>query len=547
MGWTSRWQNSGDIERKGIDFGILLVEKPYFCRMKNLPIGLQTLESIRELNCVYVDKTQMIHRLVTKGKYYFLSRPRRFGKSLLISTMKSLFLGKKELFEGTWIENNWDWSKTNPVIHFSFDKMSYQSLGLDGAIIQEIKIIAKAFKVRLSQNDVKGLFNELLEKVSQKHGSIVLLIDEYDKPIIDFLEFPPYEQAKVNQNIMRQFYSVLKSAEPYLRFFFVTGVSKFSKVSMFSELNNLKDITLHPDYATIAGYTQVELEYYFEDYLQLVENHLKTNREELVKQMRYWYNGFSWDGINKVYNPFGVLNFLDQKRFRNYWFSTGNPKFLIQQMKKQVRFDVENSKSNGYLLDKYDIDNLDLVPLCFQTGYLTVKHIDEWTEEMVLDYPNKEVRESMYQFMIDDIAKNPQRVHTGLTIRDLNQALLTNDLAKVKTIINSLLASLPYETYKNQSEGFYHGLLHLIFSYIGMFVESEPHLSQGRADVEVQTPQYIYIFEFKFNHTAEEAIAQIKNNHYADKYQAAEKPIFGIGVNFNEAQKQIDGWVVEIL
>ena len=166
---------------------------------------------------------------------------------------------------------------------------------------------------------------------------------------------------------------------------------------------------------------------------------------------------------------------------------------------------------------------------------------------MVLDYPNKEIRESMYQFMIDDIANTSRQMHTGSTIKELNQALLTNDLAKVKTIINSLLASLPYETYKNQSEGFYHGLLHLIFSYIGMFVESEPHLSQGRADVVVQTPQYIYIFEFKFNHTAEEAIEQIKNNRYADKYQAAEKPIFGIGVNFNEAQRQIDGWLVEIL
>lgn len=515
--------------------------------MKNLPIGLQTLPKLREKNCVYVDKTRMVHDLVEKGIYYFLSRPRRFGKSLLISTFKELFLGNKELFEGTWIYDNWDWSKTNPVIHFSFDKMGYNALGLDAAIMSELKDMASAFGIELEKPNLKGQFTELLEKVSKKHGQVVLLIDEYDKPIIDYLEFPPYEQAKVNQKIMREFYSVLKSAEPYLRFFFVTGVSKFSKVSMFSELNNLKDITLHPDYATIAGYTQTELEAYFEEHLQLVENHLETTREELVKQMRYWYNGFSWDGINKVYNPFGTLNFLDQKRFRNYWFSTGNPKFLIQQMKKQVRFDVENSKVNSYLLDKYDIDNLDLIPLCFQTGYLTVKHIDVWTDEMVLDYPNKEVRESMYQFIIDDIANPSQLIHTGSTIKDLNRAFLTKDLSKAQTIINSLLAGLPYETYKNQSESFYHGLLHLIFSYIGMYIESEPHLSHGRADVVVQTPQYIYIFEFKFNHTAEEAVDQIKNNHYADKYRATEKPIFGIGVNFNEAQKQIDGWLVEIL
>ena len=515
--------------------------------MKNLPIGLQTLPTLREKNGVYVDKTQMIHRLITNGVYYFLSRPRRFGKSLLISTMEELFLGHKEMFEDTWVYDNWDWTKKSPVILFSFDEMSYQDLGLEGAIIQEIKEWADQYEVDLVGLDIKSLFKDLLKKVSKKYGKIVLLIDEYDKPITDFLEFPPYEEAKKNQGIMRKFYSVLKRAEPYLKFFFVTGVSKFSKVSMFSELNNLTDITLHPDYATITGYTQAELNANFEEHLQLVEQRQKMSREELIKKMAYWYDGFSWDGINKLYNPFGTLNFLDQKRFRNFWFSTGTPKFLIHQMKRFARFDIENTKTNGYLLEKYDIDNLDLVPLCFQAGYLTVVHIDEQTEEMVLDYPNKEVRESMYQFIIDDIAKDPHRYHTGITIKDLNQALLSNDLTKAQTIINSLLGSLPYETYKNQSEGFYHGLLHLIFSYIGMFIESEPHLSHGRADVVVQTPQYIYIFEFKFNKTAEEAMVQIKKNSYADKYRATEKPIFGIGVNFNEEKRQIDGWLVETL
>jgi Predicted AAA-ATPase/PD-(D/E)XK nuclease superfamily len=372
------------------------------------------------------------------------------------------------------------------------------------------------------------------------------LIDEYDKPIIDFLEQEPFSQAKVNQGIMREFYSVLKSAEPYLRFFFVTGVSKFSQVSMFSELNNLKDITIHEDYATLTGYTQQELVTYFDDYLQLAMEKLHISREELLKQMGIWYNGFSWDGINKVYNPFGTLNFLDERIFKNYWFSTGNPKFLIHQMKKHVQFDIENTRINSYSLNKYDIDNLDLVPLCFQTGYLTIKHIDPMTGDMILDYPNKEVRESMYQFMIDDISstRNP---NTGMTMKDLNKAFLANDMDSVQTIINSLLASLPYETYKKQSEGFYHGLLHLIFSYLGMFIESEPHLSNGRADVVVQTPQYIYIFEFKFNKNAEDALAQIKTKDYADKYRATGKPIMGIGVNFNKTKKKIVGWLAEPL
>jgi hypothetical protein len=514
--------------------------------MKNLPIGLQTLPKLREKNCVYVDKTQMVHSLVNKGVYYFLSRPRRFGKSLLVSTFKELFLGHKELFQDTWIYANWDWSKTNPVLHFSFDTISFRALGLEEALKSEINKLAGNYQIALVEKDLKGQFRELLEKLSQKHGQIALLIDEYDKPIIDFLEQEPFSQAKVNQGIMREFYSVLKSAEPYLRFFFVTGVSKFSQVSMFSELNNLKDITIHEDYATLTGYTQQELVTYFDDYLQLAMEKLHISREELLKQMGIWYNGFSWDGINKVYNPFGTLNFLDERIFKNYWFSTGNPKFLIHQMKKHVQFDIENTRINSYSLNKYDIDNLDLVPLCFQTGYLTIKHIDPMTGDMILDYPNKEVRESMYQFMIDDISstRNP---NTGMTMKDLNKAFLANDMDSVQTIINSLLASLPYETYKKQSEGFYHGLLHLIFSYLGMFIESEPHLSNGRADVVVQTPQYIYIFEFKFNKNAEDALAQIKTKDYADKYRATGKPIMGIGVNFNKTKKKIVGWLAEPL
>lgn len=512
--------------------------------MKNLPIGLQTLPKLRKKDCVYVDKTQMVHRLIRQGIYYFLSRPRRFGKSLLISTFKELFLGNKELFENTWIYDNWDWSKTNPVLHFSFDKMDYRGLGLDGAISYELEKLANLYGVTFSSTHFKIQFKELIEKTCEKHGDVVLLIDEYDKPIIDFLEQEPLEQAKVNQGIMQEFYSVLESAEPYLCFFFVTGVSKFSQVSMFSELNNLRDITLHPDYATLTGYTEGELEENFDDHLQLAMKKLNMTRETLLTEMGSWYDGFSWDGIHKVYNPFGTLNFLDQCVFKNFWFSTGNPKFLIHQMKKHAYFNVENVTVNSYLLNKYDIENLDIIPLCFQTGYLTVKHVDPMTGEMLLDYPNKEVRESMYQFMIDAISST-ENPNTGLTMKDLNKAFLDNDLEKVKTIINALLASLPYEVYKKQSEGFYHGLLHLIFSYLGIYIESEPHLSNGRADVVVHTPQYIYIFEFKFNKNAEDALQQIKDKDYADKYRATGKTIVGIGVNFNKAKKKITGWLPE--
>jgi hypothetical protein len=515
--------------------------------MKNLPIGIQSFADIRESDYIYVDKTQLVHQLVTTGKYYFLSRPRRFGKSLLISTLKSLFLGRKDLFEGLWIEDKWDWSKTNPVIHISFDAVSYTEMTLSEGLKIELSNQAKDYGLTLSSQDLKGLFKEFIMALSAKYGKVVLLIDEYDKPLIDYLEDDKLEQAKANRLILRDFYSVLKNIGDHLKLLFITGISKFSKVSLFSHLNNLKDITVGKRYAALTGYTQEELEFYFDDYIESCQESLGMSREELLQQMKIWYDGYTWDGVTEVYNPFGTLNFLDDQMFKNHWFTTGSPNFLIQQMRKFDRFDVENSSVDAASLDSYDIDNMELIPLMFQTGYLTVKKLNPRTSEMVLDYPNKEVRESMYQFLIHDIAKNPRRLHTGLTIQDLNKAFITKDLAQVQAIIKGLLADLPAETYKNQTEGLYHGLIHIVFNYLGLFVNSEVHSALGRADAVVQTLTDIYVFEFKFNKTAEEAMEQIHKKQYAHKYHALNKPITGIGVNFDSATRQMDGWIEEVL
>jgi hypothetical protein len=519
----------------------------YICGMKNLPIGIQTLPEIREKNGIYVDKTELVHQLVTRGKYYFLSRPRRFGKSLLISTLKELFEGNKSVFEGTWIEDKWDWAKTHPVIHISFDAVDYQGLGLEKGIIKELKQCAKNNKIELTESTLKSLVEELIERLEAQYGKVVLLIDEYDKPIIDYLEDSKIDQAKANRAVLRDFYSVLKNAGDSLELVFITGISKFSKVSLFSHLNNLDDITTDESYGTLTGYTQTELAFYFDDYLKIIEIKLKLSRADLLERMRIWYNGYSWDGVHTVYNPFGTLNFLSKKVFKNHWFSTGSPEFLIEQMRKHNRFDVENAVVDAIVLDKYDIENLALIPLLFQTGYLTVKEMDVMTGEMVLDYPNKEVRESMYQFLIDDLAKNAYRTNTGRTIQDMNKAFLSKDLEQVQRILNAILADLPSETYKNQTEGLYHGLIHVIFSYLGQFVDSEVHSSQGRADAVVQTATDVFIFEFKFNKTAEEAADQIQKKQYGDKYRASNKTITGIGVNFNADTRQIDGWLEAIL
>ena len=511
--------------------------------MKNLPIGIQSFAKLRELNCVYVDKTQLIHQLVTTGTFYFLSRPRRFGKSLLVSTMKELYAGNKPLFEGLWIENHWDWAKRNPVLHFSFDAMGYVEKGLLPIIKNELQNKATLFDIEIKGTDLKSMFQELIEKVSQKHGKVVILIDEYDKPILDFLETSTMSLAKENRDILREFYGVLKSADQHLELVFITGISKFSKVSIFSHLNNLDDITLNKNYATLTGYTKDELIKYFDEHLEDTALNLGVSKEILLKEMAIWYNGFSWNGKDKVYNPFGTLKFFTNQQFQNFWFATGSPRFLIDQMKRLEVFNVENINVTTVTLDKFDLDNIELVPLLFQTGYLTVKELDPWTGDMVLDYPNKEVRESMYQFLIDELSRNPHRTHTGMTIKDLSKAFNANNLENVKDIINSLLADLPAETFQKQTEGLYHGLVHLIFSYLGVMIQSEIHSSKGRADAIVQTATEVYIFEFKFNKTAQEAIDQIHKKGYASKYITSGKKITGIGVNFNSTSRQIDDWV----
>jgi Predicted AAA-ATPase/PD-(D/E)XK nuclease superfamily len=511
--------------------------------MKNLPIGIQSLPKLREKNCVYVDKTQLIHQLVTTGSHYFFSRPRRFGKSLLVSTIKELYLGNKALFEGLWIEPHWDWTKTNPVIHISFDDAGYKQIGLEAAISHELQLNAKRNKVRLTAQGYKLQFKELIEKAAKKHGRVVLLIDEYDKPIIDFVEKEDIEISKFNRDVLREFYGVVKNADEYLELVFITGISKFTKVSLFSHLNNLNDITIDSQYASLTGYTHEELVANFPDHLKACADKFKISQEDLLEQIKTWYNGYSWDGETTVYNPFGTLNFLHKKAFTNHWFTTGSPSFLIKKMREMVIYNVENTTVNSRVLDKYDIENLTLIPLLFQTGYLTIKKMDIMTGDIVLDYPNQEVRESMYDFLIDDIAKNSNRLNTGLTMQDLGKAFIINDLEQVKTILNSLLADLPDEVYLKQTEGLYHGLIHLTFKYLGLYANSKVHSSQGHADAVVQTPTDVFIFEFKFNKTAQEAIDQIKKKDYAGKYRASDRKITGIGVNFKSDLKTIDDWI----
>ncbi len=519
----------------------------YLYSMKNLPIGIQTLTELRAFNGIYVDKTQLVHRLVTTGKYYFFARPRRFGKSLLVSTLKELFKGNRAVFEGLWIEPQWDWTQTHPVIHLSFDAIDYQEQSLSDALKQTLAKQAQLFGLELTEPTLASQFKELLEKLYAKHGRVVLLVDEYDKPIIDYLETEHLDKAKVNRQTLRDFYSIVKSSDEYLRLVFITGISKFAKVSLFSHLNNLDDISLDERYSTLAGYTLQEIERYFGAYLDSVQIKLKLSRWVLLAQMQIWYNGYSWDGTTRVYNPFDTLSFFAKREFRNYWFSTGNPRFLIEQMKKHGQFAIENTSANSVIFDKFDIEHIELIPLLFQTGYLTIRERDELPGYYILDYPNQEVRESMYQFLLDDLAYNPQHPHTGRTMLDMNRAFLEGNLDGVRQILTSILADLPSQTYLKQTEGLYHGLIHIIFSYLGIFIQSEVHSSQGRADAVVQTPTAVYVFEFKFNQTAEIALAQLRANGYGEPFRASGRAITAIGVNFDSESRTLNDWQAEPL
>jgi hypothetical protein len=304
--------------------------------MKKLPIGIQTFSKLREGDFIYVDKTEYIYNIISGNNYYFLSRPRRFGKSLTLSTIAEIYSGSKNLFTGLWIENNWNWDKIHPIIHISFNSLNYKDLGLEIVLKKELLKIARKYELLLSETSSPELFEELIEKLAAAKGRVVILIDEYDKPIIDFLEAENLHIAKQNRAILRNFYSIIKNADPYIEFFLMTGVSKFSQTGIFSNLNHLNDITLNENYAALTGYTQDELEFYFDEWINRTLLKFKSiSKETLLMHIKQWYNGYSWDAKTRVYNPYSVLLFFDNRAFENYWFATGTPTFLINLIKAE--------------------------------------------------------------------------------------------------------------------------------------------------------------------------------------------------------------------
>jgi hypothetical protein len=517
--------------------------------LQKLPIGEQSFAKIRKEEFLYVDKTAHIHRLITAQSYVFLSRPRRFGKSLTLSTIDALFSGHRHLFEGLWVEPRWDWSLTHPVLHIAFNTLDYRAKGLEKALADWLDGRAALEGIALEGASPKSKLKELVAKLAQAKGPVVLLIDEYDKPLIDYLAQEELYKAQENRAIIKDFYSGLKDkdSQEALRFFMITGVSKFSQVSIFSDLNYLSDLTLGERCATLTGYTQEELEGNFAAWTgHLQQRFPQLSPQALSDRIRHWYNGYSWDGESRVYNPFSILQLFDQRAFQDYWFKTGTPTFLINKIKEAGEFRFNHLEVSRGVFDSYDLENLDLHALLFQTGYLTLKHTDEERGVFTLDYPNREVEESMHNYLIGTLLGRTATTSNQPVVQ-LERAFLQNDPARAVQVINALLKDVPSLLLDDKGEHFYHALVHLLFRYLGLFIESEPHTSDGRLDAVVQTPTDVYLIEFKLDGSAEAALRQIRDKGYAARYRLGGKRITALGVNFGSARRHVESWAAEEL
>ncbi|HRG76917.1 MAG TPA: AAA family ATPase, partial [Leptospiraceae bacterium] len=411
--------------------------------MKSLPIGIQTFRDIRDGKYVYIDKTKLIYELVKDHKgVYFLSRPRRFGKSLTLSTLKEIFEGNKELFQGLWIYGaEYDWKKY-PIIRLDFSKQKAENKAeLKKFIVDQLDYIAKENKITLVKEDYFARFEELIKILSER-GKIVILIDEYDKPIIDHIENP--ELAKEMREILKGFYRIIKSSDEYLRFVFLTGVSKFSKAGVFSGLNNLNDISMTSQFSAMLGITQEEMKENFKEYILEFANKQKLTEEELLAKIKHWYNGYCFSGdCEKVYNPFSTLLLFQNKEFKNYWFETGTPSFLIE-LAKQKDFAISEMpvRAEEISFSTYEVDRLDIIPLLFQTGYLTLTGYNPERLLYTLDYPNFEVKNSFLQYFIRGYTN---RAFQESKLYDLIDSLREKDFDSFFTILRSIFANIDYD------------------------------------------------------------------------------------------------------
>ncbi|MDR0668691.1 MAG: ATP-binding protein [Treponema sp.] len=513
---------------------------------RKLPLGIQDFAKIREAGFVYVDKTARIYELITASAGpVFLSRPRRFGKSLLCSTLAALFEGRRELFTGLFIGNSdWQWKK-KPVIELDLNPGNYhEGADLLNAMLRN-NLETAASKMDLSLRGTvlpEQFMNLIIDAKNRFNARAVILIDEYDKPLLSTIDDAGL--YKCLQNILKGFYGVLKSADEYLEFVLITGVTKFSQVSVFSELNNLTDISFNPDYYDLCGITQEELEINFEPEITGVITEINQNKQEYTDKLKHFYNGYRFsEKAATVYNPYGLLNhFFNKGKFESYWYSTATPAFLIKLIDEQKIdiLDLERKTITIRDFQRFNVDKMNALPVLYQAGYLTIAGYNRETETFILDYPNEEVRASFADSLLEHYIETGNDEAYAYA-RKINASLIQGNPEDALNALRSVFAAIPYDIHIKQ-EKYYQTIVYLIFRMFGLNCLSELRTADGRIDALVETNKYIYCFEFKLTGTAEEALKQIESKEYLLQWKSGGKKLFKIGIDFDFEKRNIGNW-----
>ena len=516
--------------------------------MKRLTSYVFSFEEMIRGNFLYVDKTEYIWQLIEPSSAgYFLSRPRRFGKSLTLSTLKAVFEGKKELFKGLAIyDKPYDW-KPYPIIHLSFADYNVVSNAKDELpdyLMSKIRRIAAEHSIRLPEDTPANCFGYLIDKIYEK-SQVVILVDEYDKPILNNLTDP---QSKEILQILKGFYSVLKDRNEQERLLFVTGVSKFCHVSLFSDLNNLTDITMNAKYATMLGYTQEEFESDLKEQIESVEKKQSLSHKDFLAEIKSWYDGFRFEEDSEsVYNPVSLAKFFENDgKFKNYWFETGTPEFLVNLTKSQD-FDFASALNEpvpGIAFSAFEIDNIDPLTLLFQTGYVTIKGTVQNLGETwyMLDFPNKEVSSAFNAYLLNRYSGQKQTGGVKF-VSEIANALLKGDLERMHTVMEVFFAGIPYPAHK-KNESTFQAIFFALFRLLGEYIEAESTTDNGRIDAVIQTEKAIYLFEFKMD-KKKTALSQIRQKEYFKKYLLDQREIYIIGVNFDSQKGNLTSWKAE--
>ncbi len=514
--------------------------------LKPLPTSIQTFKDLINGGFLYIDKTQYLYELIRYQKgVYFLARPRRFGKSLLISTLDEIFKGNKKLFQGLWLyDSPYQWP-AHPVIRIDFSQESVNNgAELKDTIIAYLQDIAHDYNITLADGPYQRQFRWLIKQLALEN-QVVILIDEYDKPLIDNLE--NLEQAKQIQGVLKDFYTVIKAMDQYIRFVFITGISKFSRVGVFSAMNNLLDLSMNLHFAKLLGLTEDEIKRDFQGYITHFAKQEAISEAALLNQIQHWYNGFCFvGGSEPLYNPFSTLHLFYHQRFSNYWFETGTPTFLIKLIKER-NYDVtqlKNLELRELAFSTYDLENLAITPLLFQTGYLTIKDYEAQTRKYTLSYPNYEVEDAFLVHLLGAFSSVEQGLNEAY-LWQLIDALQAQDLPQFFVILDVFFANIDYQLYLKNKK-YYQTIFYLIFLLLGLRVEAEVETNRGRIDAVVELKEAIFLFEFKLDGSADGALRQIKTRSYYQKYRLKGKPVTLIGANFDSQKRSVSEWQSEL-